>query len=480
MADADTAVDRTGAQGRPWSDVRETDAAAPRRRGIAWRVALVVIASAAVGALLAAVIAIFTVDQLLAEQTDQRLRGAVTELAGELDEDPPQWRERVVGRELEDENEEISSSGIRLAVLRGDVVLAGDAAVPRPSAGTCVTRGVVGGRVRACGRAYGRWVLVAAQPSDVVRLRWFYVLAALGALALGAGLGAALSVGLTRWAVAPLTTLTRALRRSRPEHPNLIELGPPSNCRDIEAIRSALRELIDRVQVLLDQARRFAADAAHELRTPLTTLRAELELLAEERSGSERQALDRACARASRLSDLVERLLVLALPGERLAEGFETLSIGDLVGDVIQELGDADTARVQLELASEGLVRGDAQLLRCMLSNAVRNALKFGPGGPVTVRVDDRPAPAASGAGHVALELSDTGPGIRPELRRRVFEPFYRAQHNAAGGHGLGLALIGHIARVHGGRAEFLDVAEGARLLVLLPAWIPASRPESA
>ena len=75
-----------------------------------------------------------------------------------------------------------------------------------------------------------------------------------------------------------------------------------------------------------------------------------------------------------------------------------------------------------------------------------------------------------SSARHVALEISDTGPGVRAELREGLFDPFYRARRDTPAGHGLGLALIGHVARVRRGRAEFLDFPRGARLVVLLPA----------
>jgi two-component system OmpR family sensor kinase len=445
-----------------------------RRHRIASRVALVTIFSAALGALAAAAVAIVTVDQLLSDQADHRLRAATLELAGELDEDEEGESEESVTETLDDENSEIAASGIRLAVFEGDLLVAGSLQVPATRPGRCETRGLVGARLRACARAHRSFVLVAAQPSDAVHLRSWYLLAAVGALILGATTGAALSVGLTRWAVGPLQRLARALRQSQPQGDKLVELGPPSNCDEVEAVRSALQSLMDQIQLLLDQARRFAADAAHELRTPLTTLRAELELLSEETSGKDHAALERACSRVSRLSELVERLLVLALPQEKLSAGFETVAIADIVGDVVSELGEQQRARLRLEPATEGLVRGDAQLLSTLVTNAVQNALKFAPEGLVIVRIESRPAPGGAGAAQVVLEVIDAGPGVAPELRERVFLAFYRARPHAGRGHGLGLALIGHIARVHGGRAEFLNTAQGARLCVALPAWTAA------
>jgi signal transduction histidine kinase len=110
-------------------------------------------------------------------------------------------------------------------------------------------------------------------------------------------------------------------------------------------------------------------------------------------------------------------------------------------------------------------VRGDSSLLTSLVENAVQNALKFAPDGSITVCVQ-----GGEGA-HVVLRVVDSGPGIPPEQRERVFDPFYRAKPGVAAGHGLGLALIAHIARAHGGHAHFEDVPRGAELVIRLPAW---------
>jgi two-component system OmpR family sensor kinase len=199
-------------------------------------------------------------------------------------------------------------------------------------------------------------------------------------------------------------------------------------------------------------------------------LQAELELLSEESSCTQRLALERAGARVQRLSSLIERLLVLALPEEHLATGFETLSLADLASDVYLGLTPEQQARVGVEPGTEGLVRGDAQLLRSLIANGLENALKFSSEGVVSVQIDEGPL---HGAGQVELQIRDMGAGIAPELRQQVFQAFYRVRPQVTGGYGLGLALIGHIARVHGGRAEFVDVPQGACLRVLLPAWAP-------
>jgi signal transduction histidine kinase len=114
-------------------------------------------------------------------------------------------------------------------------------------------------------------------------------------------------------------------------------------------------------------------------------------------------------------------------------------------------------------------VRGDAAALRRVLSNLVANAAKFAASGRwMAVRASARPD-----GGSVVLRLEDRGPGIPREERERVFEPFYRgpaAERNATPGSGLGLSLVRHVVRAHGGRVH-VDGREGggAAVVVELP-----------
>lgn len=443
---------------------------ARRARSIAFRVAWIAVCSAAAGGLVAALLAIWAVDRLMAEQTERRLRAATATLAGELDEDPPKKRRAKLIETLADENDEIVTSGIRLAVFEGKELLAGETWMRSGAPGGCSTFSGSAGRIRSCTRAYRTWTLVAAQPTEQHRLLWFYLAAAVTAVVLGAGVGAASSAGLMPWALGSLQSLSAALRRSRLEQPGALDLGPPSDCEEVEAIRSALLDLTRQLQPLLDQTERFAADAAHELRTPLTILRTEIELMVEQAPHGERAALEAIGTRLKRLSELVERLLLLALPKQNLQAGFAAVSVSEVVEEVLAELPVEARSRLQVRLDSDGLVRADAELLRSLISNALDNGLKFAPDGAVSISVRERSTNEFS---EVTIEVRDTGPGIPGPLRKRVLEPFFRVRASSARGHGLGLALIGHIARAHGGTAEFVEVATGACLLVVLPSWSP-------
>lgn len=435
--------------------------------------------SAAAGGAFSAVITILTLDALVRDHTDQRLRAATVTLAGELDEDRGETKQESLDDTLDDENDEIVTSGIRLAVYEAGAAIAGDDWAPLTDAGECETFGLVGRRIRSCARQYERWVLVAAQLSDQRALRWLFALAAIGAIVVSGGIGALLSRRLSRWAVAPLEDLTRRVQSSDPRKQGSSELVLDSDCAEVNAIARALAQLLQQVQVLLEQTRRLAADASHELRTPLAALCVELELLIEQLPDLHAQSrVQAALARAQQLGVLVERLLLLAAPVDQLRGGFEPVSLSDLAHEVVQEMSEVERARMRVLAEQEGLVRGDALLLRVLIRNALSNALKYS-NAEVTLRIGETALErqeagalsAMSSLNFVDLWVQDRGPGIAPALRERVFEPFYRALPGNSVGHGLGLALVAHIARAHGGEAQFLDAPEGALLRVRLPAW---------
>ncbi|MFZ3289107.1 MAG: ATP-binding protein, partial [Telluria sp.] len=94
------------------------------------------------------------------------------------------------------------------------------------------------------------------------------------------------------------------------------------------------------------------------------------------------------------------------------------------------------------------IISGNSLMLREMLSNLIDNALRYTPaGGSVTVRVRPDVEP-------VVLEVEDTGPGIAPAERPRVFERFYRILGSTASGSGLGLAIVREIAQQHGAEVD--------------------------
>ncbi len=264
--------------------------------------------------------------------------------------------------------------------------------------------------------------------------------------------------------LAPLDRIARAVGRRTPTALDAIpEAGVP---REVRPLVRALNDLLARLGTALSAQRDFVADAAHELRTPLAALTLQLQLA--ERAGDEQE---RAAAMAelrsglARTAHVVDQLLMLARqePGATPTSDQGTVNLADLAGQTIADhLSLADARGIDLGAASiesSVAVEGDAPALRSLFANLVDNALRYSAeGGRVDVSVG-----TADGRAFVAV--ADTGPGIPPAERSRVFDRFYRGAGGTGTGSGLGLAIVKAIADRH--RAEIaLEDTPGGGLTV--------------
>jgi two-component system phosphate regulon sensor histidine kinase PhoR len=217
----------------------------------------------------------------------------------------------------------------------------------------------------------------------------------------------------------------------------------------------------------------FVSTVSHELRTPIASLRMLAELLEQDRvEPDERAEVHEALAReARRLGETVDRLLGFS----RMAAGRQALDrailpVADAVAASIDTFEERhpDRPKVVRELDPEVTANIDAGQIRLAVDNLLANARKYAPDGePYRVRV------AAEGGG-VTIRVQDQGPGVARRDQRRIFEPFERADDRlsrATEGSGIGLSLVSHVARAHGGRASVESTrGRGAAFTI----WIPA------
>jgi two-component system, OmpR family, sensor kinase len=266
-------------------------------------------------------------------------------------------------------------------------------------------------------------------------------------------------------ALAPLSSISAALRARTPA---ALEPLPQGNLpEELVPLVGSLNDLLGRLQQTLEVQRQFVGDAAHELRSPLTAVQLQLSLLKRASGEEERTAaierLERGVQRSNRL---VQQLLTLARQDPQLLDvDSENVDMHQLAREVVADFEpQALLHRQTLRLDSPAdavLVRGDREALRVMLSNLIDNALRYTPSqGSVIVR--------ASREGDAALiEVEDTGLGIPPEQRLRVFDRFYRVPRAASEeGSGLGLAIVKRIADRHTGTVSLDDAVSGSGLRV--------------
>ncbi|MFF5283129.1 HAMP domain-containing sensor histidine kinase [Streptomyces sp. 62] len=327
----------------------------------------------------------------------------------------------------------------------------------------------------------------------------------------GAGLVAASLAGtvLVRIALRPLRRVAGTARQVArlPLHSGEVALHqrvPETEAdprTEVGQVGAALNRMLDHVHSALDarqqsetRVRQFVADASHELRTPLASIRgyAELTRRGREECGPDtRHALGRIESEATRMTGLVEDLLLLARLDAGRPLSYETT---DLVPLVVDAVSDARAAGPEhhwrLELPTDGAaVRADGARLQQVLVNLLANARTHTPPGTkVTARVrtaartEARTEPRTE-VPDVLVEIEDDGPGIPPELLPAVFERFARgdaSRSRNAGSTGLGLAIVRAVVLAHGGEVGVESAPGRTVFTVRLPADQDAAQDSQA
>jgi len=198
--------------------------------------------------------------------------------------------------------------------------------------------------------------------------------------------------------------------------------------------------------------REFVTNAAHELRTPLAAIMSAVEVL---QSGAKEVPEDRdrfleAIERQSaRLGRLTHTLLVLArAQTSDEPPRLEPLEVGTLLREIAGALEPRPGVEVTVDCPAGLFVLGDRALVEQALLNLAVNAAKHTERGRIELVAE------SSADGSAAIEVRDTGPGIVPADQDRVWERFYRGRGRAAGGFGLGLAIVRQAIRILGGSVE--------------------------
>jgi two-component system sensor histidine kinase MtrB len=234
------------------------------------------------------------------------------------------------------------------------------------------------------------------------------------------------------------------------------------------------QQQIRRLEELSRMQRRFVADVSHELRTPLTTVRMAADILYDAR-----ERFDGATGRSAELLqvqlDRFELLLTDLLEISRFDAGAAVLEIAEAdLGDVARRVIEATSAladdrHTRVSLVSTGppaLVQVDVRRIERIVRNLVVNAIEYGEGKPVELRV-------AANDTAAALTVSDHGLGLKPGEDVLVFTRFWRAdpaRSKTRGGTGLGLAIAVEDARLHGGKLQAWGrPGEGAVFRLTLP-----------
>ncbi len=236
-----------------------------------------------------------------------------------------------------------------------------------------------------------------------------------------------------------------------------------------EALRAAVRA---RDEVL--------AVVSHDLRNPVGTIAAAGELLAEaplpsEQRGEHLHIIRRA---AERINRLIQDLLDVAqVEAGRLSVWKQPVATSEMLAEAIASAragADEEGVRLRGEIdPALGRVEADRDRILQVMWNLIGNALKFTPeGGTVTVS-------AGVTDGGVRVAVTDTGPGIEPEMREHLFDRFWSGHRSSGDGAGLGLAIVAGILATHGAQVHVeTELGEGSTFSFVLPFYGRSARPD--
>jgi len=230
-----------------------------------------------------------------------------------------------------------------------------------------------------------------------------------------------------------------------------------------------------RIEALVGSHKSLLANASHELRSPLTRIKMGLELMHGSQSDESLQRLkDEISRNINELDQLIAEILLASRLDSAQADvgSFETVDLTGLAAEECAKSGAELQVLSESAIAVQGVPKLLRRLMRNLLENANRYAIKNAASGAESVVL----TLAIEGVGDnktAVLRVTDHGPGVPAELRERIFEPFYRAPGASErdGGVGLGLALVKSIAQRHGGsvRCEAAASGQGACFVVTLP-----------
>jgi len=267
----------------------------------------------------------------------------------------------------------------------------------------------------------------------------------------------------------PISTLAAAARRLAGG--SYAERVPVDDPRELRELAASFNDMAGSLEATERRRLQLVGDVAHELRTPLTTLDGYLEGLEDGVIEPSPETWRLLRAETGRLTRLVTDLSELwRAEARQLPLHLEPVDLGAVATEVAERYAPLAEARgIRIEVgAAAAVAHGDRDRVAEIIDNVLSNALRHAPDGSSIEVVT-----FAEGTG-ARVAVTDHGPGLAPEQLEAVFERFYRvdpARSRAAGGSGIGLAIVRALAEAMGGRAwaQSPGLGHGATFILELP-----------
>ncbi|MDM0047017.1 heavy metal sensor histidine kinase [Variovorax dokdonensis] len=360
----------------------------------------------------------------------------------------------------------VSHSNVAVALEADDQLLYESEASSKRTNWRERTSSIAGAAVNGRPIQLTMWLDVEGDTTILRRLKWTLAAAAV----LGSFIVSLTGALLVQRGLRPLKRLAEETGAAGPDRPGL-QINALHYAKELRPWIVQFNGLLGRVEAAYAQLEAFNADVAHELRTPLANMIAQAEIeLGRDRNRSElKEVLESQLEEARRLTGIVTDMLFMS-QADRGAKARRTAprSLADQVL-AVAEFQEAvlEDAGISLVVEGEARVPMDVGLVRRAVSNLISNAQRYAERGSVIKVIIERQGDA------IRLAVQNHGTAIQPEALPRLFERFYRADASRAESathHGLGLAIVAAIARMHGG-TTFAECEHGLTTIGLTLAY---------
>lgn len=432
-----------------------------------------------VGTLLVFVFLSFQIKAALLAQIDKSLLDQQSLLTVQFRDGGPQGLFRAIESELSSRGKR--ERNYRILAPDGKVVFeAGELTLPEMKPFRGVREIVVPGskdekpaRARAVsfnlGNRYTVYLAHSTKSIDETMQGFWMALLRAEVLVLLVGLGVGFWLGRRFWSqIESFNQMAMKIVNSA----NLASRMPVRGDDEFAALAANMNAMLDRIEKLFQGIRQVSDNIAHDLRSPLTRLRADVEVALQQGDASRyRETLERTLEELQKMQDIFQSLLSLGqAEAGSLKIRKKPLDLSELLEDIVdlyapltEEKEQTLTTRIP-----EGVsISGDRQLLAQAFSNLLDNAIKYVPAGGIIELA------MARKGDKVEITLVDSGPGIVPEMRTKVFDRFVRVDPSRTlPGTGLGLSLVKAFIELHGGTISLTDSRlGGAAFTVILPVY---------
>ena len=244
-----------------------------------------------------------------------------------------------------------------------------------------------------------------------------------------------------------------------------VQVDEKKGDRELRELSGAFNTMTRKLQGVEEGRREFVANVSHELRSPITSIRGFAEGMADDVIPEEDRPkyLRLVADESKRLSALIDELLALSrLERDDVKPDMTTFDVNEMLRRaVICRMNDLEKKKIDVSCEFEEdscMVRADSDRIEQVVINLLDNAIKFTPeGGKISLE-------SAAGNGVAEITVRDSGCGIAPEDREKIFDRFFTVDraHTAGTGTGLGLSICKRIMEMHGQSIQLLDSDEGA------------------